>query len=335
MLKVPGSKDHEPMERKMNHMKIKFVFVVVCLIVSAPFSMAQQKGQYVPGQYGLNAGIAPDPGFTYASLNINYSADSLKDSGGNSVPGITGTYGFWVTENIFYYVPAKKILGGHFFTMAALNLANGSLTADITPVQFGLNGGGEGMADTWIQPANLAWNFKRADVWVGYAFVAPTGKFSPGASNNVGSGYWGNNFATGTTFYLTKNKGTSLNLATDWEIHGTKRQINITPGQAFTDEWGLGQILPLKKDFSRLLQLGVVGYDQWQVTANQGLTAPVPFYSVHAIGVQSNFILPPKGLNLFFKYEDEYLAKARPEGRTFVFGFSWTLRDPKPQPPKQ
>jgi hypothetical protein len=317
-------------------MKIKFVFIVVCLIVSTPFSVAQQKGQYVPGQYGLNAGIAPDPGFTYANLDINYSADSLKNSSGSSVPGITGTYSFWVVENIFYYVPAKKILGGHFFTMAALNLANGSLTADLgNPPVFSSNAGGEGMADTWVQPVNLAWNFKRADVWVGYAFVAPTGKFFPLASNNVGSGYWGNNFATGTTFYLTKNKGTSLNLSTDWELHGTKRQINITPGQAFTDEWGLGQILPLKKDFSRLLQLGVVGYDQWQVTANQGLTAAFPFYSVHAVGVQSNFILPPKGLNLFFKYEDEYLAKARPEGRTFVFGFSWTLRDPKPQPQKQ
>jgi hypothetical protein len=98
---------------------------------------------------------------------------------------------------------------------------------------------------------------------------------------------------------------------------------------------GTGQILPLKKDFSRLLQLGVVGYDQWQVSANKGLTAPVPYYSVHAVGVQSNFIPPAKGLNLFFKYEPEYLAKARPEGRTIVFGFSWTLRDPKPQPAKK
>jgi hypothetical protein len=311
------------------------VFAICMLMGGTSFLTAQQKGQYVPGQYGLNAGIVPDPGFTYASLNINYSADSLKNSSGNSVPGVTGTYSFWAVENIFYYVPAKKILGGHFFTMASLNLANGSLTADITPAQFPLNGGGEGFADTWVQPANLGWNFKRADVWVGYAFVAPTGKFSPGASNNVGSGYWGNNFATGTTFYVTKNKGTSLSLATDWEIHGKKREINITPGQAFTDEWGLGQILPLKKDFSRLLQLGVVGYDQWQVSANQGLTAPIPYYSVHAVGVQSNFILPPKGLNLFFKYENEYMAKARPEGRTIVFGFSWTLRDPKPQPPKQ
>jgi hypothetical protein len=319
-------------------MRIKTGLIVafaICMLVgSTPLLMGQQKGQYVPGQYGLNAGIAPDPGFTFASLDINYSADSLKNSSGNSVPGVTGTYSFWAVENIFYYVPAKKILGAHFFAMTVLNLANGSLTADVTPAQFPLNGGGEGFADTWVQPANLAWNFKRADVWVGYAFVAPTGKFSPGASNNIGSGYWGNNFATGTTFYVTKNKGTSLSLATDWEIHGKKREIDITPGQAFTDEWGLGQILPLKKDFSRLLQLGVVGYDQWQVSANQGLTAAFPYYSVHAIGVQSNFILPTKGFNLFFKYEPEYMAKARPEGRTIAFGFVWTLRDPKPQPAK-
>jgi hypothetical protein len=147
-------------------MRIKFELIVaICMIVGGTsFLMAQQKGQYVPGQYGLNAGVTPDPGFTFASLTINYSADSLKDSNGNSVQGITGNYGFWAVENIFYYVPAHKILGGKFFTMALLNLANGSLTADITPAQFGLNGGGEGMADTWVQPANLAWNFKRADI---------------------------------------------------------------------------------------------------------------------------------------------------------------------------
>jgi hypothetical protein len=105
-------------------------------------------------------------------------------------------------------------------------------------------------------------------------------------------------------------------------------------------EWALGQVLPLKKDFSRLLQLGLIGYDQWQVSSNGGTIGPglpanrVPFYSVHAIGFQSNFILPPKNLNFFFKYEGEYRALARPQGRTFVFGFTWTLRIPKPVPPK-
>jgi hypothetical protein len=72
---------------------------------------------------------------------------------------------------------------------------------------------------------------------------------------------------SGTTLYITKNKATTPNLSTDWEIHGQKSGTNVgpgtamTPGRGFTIEWGLGQILPLKKDFSRLLQLGIIGYD--------------------------------------------------------------------------
>jgi len=312
----------------------RFVFLIpLYLVIGGGLCLlAQQKGQYVPGQYGLNAGIMPDPGFTYANLTMNYSADSLKDSQGNSVAGITGTYSFWAIQNVFYYVPKGRFLGGKFATMADLVVANGSLTADLgIPPQFSSKAGGQGMADTWVQPVNLAWSPKRADIWAGYAFMAPTGRFTPLASNNIGSGYWGNNVLSGTTAYLTKNKGTSLSLYTDWEIHGQKKGTNITPGQAFTDEWGLGQVLPLKKDLSRLLQLGAIGYDQWQVTSNKGSTSNFPFYSVHAVGFQTNFILPGKGLLLFFKYEPEYLAKARPQGRTIVFGGSWTLRDPKPK----
>jgi hypothetical protein len=56
----------------------------------------------VPGQYGLNAGIVPDPGFTYQNLAINYSAGQLNDSQGNAISGLTGTYSFWVDESIFY-----------------------------------------------------------------------------------------------------------------------------------------------------------------------------------------------------------------------------------------
>jgi hypothetical protein len=177
------------------------------------------------------------------------------------------------------------------------------------------------VADTWVQPVTLGWSLKRADVWVGYAFMAPTGRYTPGASDNVGSGYWGNHLQTGTTVYLTKNKATTANLYTDWEFHGSKTTgngTNATPGQTFTTEWGLGQVLPLKKDFSRLLQLGLIGYDQWQVSNNGGLASPLipanslPYYSVHAIGLQTNLILPVKAVNLFFKFEDEYKALARP-----------------------
>ena len=60
----------------------------------------------------------------------------------------------------------------------------------------------------------------------------------------------------------------------------------------------------------------------------------VPYYSVHGIGGQVNYILPAKDFVLFFKYYDEYSAKARVQGRTIVFGGSWTFKFPKPDAKK-
>src|SRR5271155_817857 len=318
--------------------KKTFVILVGIILCYTATGFAQQKGQWVPGQFGLNAGVIPDPGITYANLALSYSASQLNNSNGNSVPGINGTYSFWVDENIIYYVPKHKFLGGYFMPYVALNYASGELVANITGTNLSSGGGGSGFADMYVQPVNLGWHLKRADVNVGYAFTAPTGRFTAGASDNVGSGYWGNNITSGTTFYITKNKATSANLSTDWEIHGQKSGTNETPGEAFTDEWGLGQVLPLKKDFSQLLQVGVVGYDQFQVTANGGTVlvagipvaaSNIPAYSVHGVGGQLNYILTPQNLVFFFKGYDEYRALARVEGQTFVFGGSWTWGFPK------
>ena len=336
------------------------ISILACLVVASAVPLqAQQKGQWVPGQYGLNAGVIPDPGITYANLALNYSASQLNDASGNKIlQNVTGTYFFWVDENIFYYVSHHKILGGYFMPYISINVANGSLVADFPPLLPGLGGSGtnlsghgSGFADLYVQPLNFGWHFaKRVDFNTGYSFTAPTGRYTAGASNNVGSGYWGHNITSGTTFYVTKNQGTTANLFTNWETHGQKTVASpvsgqlskIRPGQAFTTEWGVGQVLPLKKDMSQLVQLGLVGYDQWQVSNNGGnylvagtpvAASRVPHYSVHGIGFQANYILPAKHLALFLKFYDEYSAKARPQGRTIAFGGSWTLQIPKPAAP--
>lgn len=308
---------------------LAFMFLVPCVV-------AQQKPQYMPGQQGLNAGIMPEPGFTYANMTISYRSDTLKDANGNTVP-TTGSYDVWAIENIFFYVPKFKLAGAKVgFMVATPTFANGSVTLP----QFGVSAGGFGVADVWVQPLTLGWNFKRADIWGAYAFVAPTGRYAAGASDNIGSGYWGNHIQTGSTYYLTKNKGTTANLYTDWEVHGEKKESDVTPGQAFTMEWGLGQMLPLDKQFKKILQVGLIGYDIWQVSDNGGLlgvglpASALPRYSAHAIGFQTTFIMPAKNLTFYFKYEPEYSAKARPEGTTIVLGGSWTFRIPKPAPPK-
>lgn len=314
----------------MAHTKIGLPLLAGIVFVGLVAASAQQKGQWVPGQSGLNAGVLPNPGITCADLTFNYSASTLRDAKGNSIP-VTGTYSFWVVENVLYYVPKTKVLGGELAFQILMPVANGSLTVP----GFGVDAGGAGYSDTWVQPMTLGWDLKRASTWVGYAFTAPTGRFTPGSTTNVGSGYWGNNLVSGTTLYLTRNKKTTANLATDWEVHRKKSGTNETPGQAFTMEWGIGQLLPLDKTMTKLLQLGVIGYDQWQVTADggtvgEGLPANLlPFYSVHAVGVQANLLLPARNASFFFKFEPEYLAYSHPQGRTIVFGGSWTWGFPR------
>lgn len=222
--------------------------------------------------------------------------------------------------------------------------ATGSLDADIEVTDFpnlGAAAGGSGLADLWLQPFNIGWHLKRADLQLNDGFLIPTGRYSAGATNNVGTGYFGNHLQSGTTLYITKNKGTSANYFTDWEVHGARSGTNNTsktPGQAFTQEWGVGQVLPLSKKMTQLLQVGLIGYDQWQVTDNGGtfairnLVLPariLPHYSVHAVGGQLNYICLPKNLSFFFKFENEYDAYSHTLGHTIVFGGAWTLRIPK------
>ena len=59
---------------------IRWSLLLFMLMISCTASsiLARQKGQYVPGQYGLNAGVVPDPGFTHGNVALNYSAGHVK-----------------------------------------------------------------------------------------------------------------------------------------------------------------------------------------------------------------------------------------------------------------
>jgi hypothetical protein len=50
---------------------------------------------------------------------------------------------------------------------------------------------------------------------------------------------------------------------------------------------GIGHYIPLDKEGKKILELGVVGYDQWQVTANGGTLAP-------SIPKQGSLLLVPR-----------------------------------------
>ena len=201
-------------------------FLMLVLLSGVPALHGQQKPQWMPGQVGLNAGILPSPGFSYVNITIDYRSGAFNGPSGSAIP-VTGNYNVWAVENFFYYIPDLNVLHGNLGMALILTPATGSLDADLATQNPGIPNlnavaGGGGLADLFVDPIALGWHLKRADLQVSEGLMLPTGRYNPGATNNVGTGYFGNHLMTGITVYITKNKGTSANLFTDWEVHGAQ-----------------------------------------------------------------------------------------------------------------
>jgi hypothetical protein len=215
--------------------------------------------------------------------------------------------------NSFVWVSKKEILGGARFSLSAtLPVANNSLTSDAV----GAISGGGGFADSYYQPFILGWQKKRAAIRVVYGFLAPTGRFKAGADNNVGSGYWTHALSSGQTFYLTRNKATTVSAFQMYEFHSTQKGTDIHPGQTLNLDYSLTQTIPLRDDMS--LQVGLVGYGQWQTTDKIGLNITPEqakaHYKVNALGFASNMILPERKVSLGVKYFKEFSNRSTFQG---------------------
>lgn len=291
------------------------LLVAVCALIAVGPTNAQVRGVYPLGMSATNSGVTPESGFTYSNFFGFYSRGDLVGPNGEVLA--TGQNSVMMDLNGFVWVSKKKLskLGGAKFSFSAtLPIANNSLTSD---VQGGISGGG-GFADSFYQPLILCWQTRRVDMRTAYGFLAPTGRFDATANNNVGSGYWTHVLSAGETIYLTENKRTAASAFEMYEFHTTQEGTEIHPGQNFDLDYSVTQVFPLAEGIR--LQLGLVGYGQWQTTNKSGpeITPDqaAAHYRVNALGFATNIMLPDRRVNVGFKYFREF------ECRSTVRGYS-------------
>jgi len=266
---------------------------------------AQNRGVYPLGLSAINSGVSPGPGLTYSNAFLFYTRDESKGANGEVLG--TGQQSLLLDMNTLLWVSAREIamLGGARFSSAVtIPIANNSLS---TEIQGAVSSGG-GLGDAYFQPIILAWSMPRADIRGIFGLLAPTGKFNAGANDNVGSGYWTPALGAGQTFYLTADRATTISLFQIYEFHTMQSGTQIQPGQSFDLDYSVMQAFPFYAE-SRL-QVGVVGYGQWQTTAKTGPNITpeqeAQRYRVNAVGIGLNLVLPAQKVNLSFKYFDEF-----------------------------
>ena len=271
---------------------------------------AQNRGVYPLGMSAINSGVTAGPGFTYSNLFLYYSRDESKGPDGELLA--TGSNSVLMDMNSFVWVSGREILGARYSASATIPIANNSLASDAT----GSISGGGGFADSYYQPVILGWMRHRFGIRAIYGFLAPTGRFEAGESDNVGSGYWTHVLASGQTLYLTKDKRTAISAFQMYEFHTSQEGTGIEPGQTISLDYSVTRIVPLSDAMT--LQAGLVGYEQRQTTdkGGPGVTPEQADarYAVNSVGFAGNLSLPERGVGLGLKYFKEFSNRSTFEG---------------------
>lgn len=304
-----------------NLMRCTMMLLIVMWLAIGP-AIGQERGQYIPGTAGLNSGIQTPEGITYANLFVWYPTTKFKDQNGDTAP-IDFDLDLLVDLNLLAYTTKAKFLGANYGMAVVVPIVN-------TPVslpRIGANISPVGIGDIYVEPLNLGWKLKKADVKAAYGFVAPTGKF--GAPNDTTTtDYWGHQITFASTVYLDKTRLTQFSFNTNWEFHQKKRHEDLKVGNNMTLEAGVGKIF-VKNQGKQLIQFGVVGYAEFQMTNDSGTAVPALTADnkdrVFAIGPEFGVILPTKKFNFLARVLPEFGARNRTQGVTVVIGIGKTF----------
>jgi hypothetical protein len=271
-----------------------------------------------------NSGATPEAGITYSNVFIFFSRDEEKGRRGEILA--TGQNSIMMDMNSLVWVSKKEVdlLGRAVLSASAtLPIANNSLTSHVN----GALSGGGGFADSYYQPFILGWRKQRFAIRAIYGFLAPTGRFSAGANTNVGSGYWTSVVSSGQTMYLNPSKTTAVSLFEMYEFHGIQQGTMIHPGQTIDLDYSLTQTFPLQRSLN--LQLGLVGYGQWQTTDKHGPNITpeqaAAHYKVNALGFAANAVVPEQKVSVGIRYFREFECRSTFQGYTLQISAAITF----------
>jgi hypothetical protein len=339
----------------MTRITLKLGAAMLLSALATTTAFAGEVGHFVPGVSNIRDFAVPEPGFYGAIYNYSYFTSTLNDAQGNKISSVTLGPGAGVKLNVnvdvsayalaptFIWVTKKKVLGAKYASLITPTFTNASLNGLITGANtagLGLKAGQFNLGDLYVQPVWLGWAGKHYDAAYSYGFYIPTGKYKintvtvPGvgsarieALDNTGLGFWTNQNQGSLYIYPWADKRLAIQNTLTWEINQKKRGFDLTPGQILTYNWGLSQMLPLKKDLSLLAEIGPAGYNSFQVSDDSGSAAGNPAVHDHvsAAGLQVGVTLPKRSMVLNFHWFHEYSAVDRFQGDAIGLNFIFKL----------
>jgi hypothetical protein len=268
------------------------------IALSAAPAQAQLNGENLLGDTGVKNGTQSAPGWYLGSLNYRYHTDTIRNADGRRVifdPNRSGSQTIHATVPLVIYVSKAKIFGANVGMMAVMPFANGTLEAPALGFEEKAS---TGPGDAYLVPLQLGWHTRRADVTAAFGLFAPTGRYDPDATDNLGKGMWSYELSLGTTIYLDRARTLSVSTTGFWETHSEKAgSAGATIGHGTSTGVTVGQIFTLEGGVAReflhgAAHVGMAYYGQWKLTPDQ-LGIPADAAAAEAIGRHRVWALGP------------------------------------------
>jgi hypothetical protein len=284
-------------------------------IIAAALPMllqAQPTAHYVPGVEGIKGASLPPPGWYARDYNYFYTADQLNNSSGNKIGAADLDAFTYANVPRLIWITDKKFLGGFVGVDALWPLIYQQASANTPGGPFDDKTFGDG---DFFAEGTLSWHPKRFDLSAACGLWMPSGRSpsTPGPSTLPGLGYWAPMLTAGATWYLDEEKTWAVSALNRYEFNTEQRYTHVTPGQAYTLEWGVSKTL------KKIIDVGAAGYYQTKVTDDSGPVAYVkPKDSVAAVGPEICVAFPKQMFFVSFRYLYEFMAENRAQGQAFT-----------------
>lgn len=277
------------------------------LLLASPAALAVT-GHYVPGVEGVKGSSVPPAGTYYRGYGVHYDIDQLNDNNGDALPG-SNTGSVTALANRFIHITDKQFLNADYGFETIIPVQHTSLDFEL----IGIDSSETEVGDIFIGPVVLGWHGQQWDVVFASGVWFDTGSTSEPAS--AGKGYKSTMITLGGTYHMDAAKTWSFSALSRYEINFDDDN-GVDRGDSFLVEWGLG------KRLSNGVELGLIGYDGWQLEENTGGDALPGKVEKHALGLEVGYFWPSLGFGMTGAYLNEYRVDNATEGDLFRIGLT-------------
>ena len=259
-------------------------------VASAEAQMASplQSGHYSPTMMNVRDMAYPPAGLFVLWYSAFTSSNSFVDRNGNkfesinlseinpALPDINVDLRLKALASVptVFWASNFRILGGARYMVG---IAPNFVSADVsifteragignpdTSIVRQIDSKNSGFSDFFVAPVGLSWGWEHYDFTAMYSFYPPTGKYETGNAESIGLGFWTHQVQGRGYYYPRPDKATAVMVGLIYEMNGKIKDVDVSPGDRFTLEWGVSQY------FSDRFEVAVQGGHNWQVSDDTG-----------------------------------------------------------------